>query len=136
MKEEEAAHAATTIFPVLQGATADPRAKLAQTTRSPTSELLSRQGPPPAPLTGMQQTLPSQKRKFRYEIMLVVLLVIFLLTRHCIKHLKMSPQVREKAEHRRCLLWFCCQYVFMVQSTGPFLEARAGIFSSQVIIFG
>ena len=48
----------------------------------------------------------------------------------------MSPQVREKAEHRRCLLWFCCQYVFMVQSTGVFLEARAGIFSSQVIIFG
>ena len=28
----------------------------------------------------------------------------------------MSPQVREKAEHRRCLLWFCYQYVFMVQS--------------------
>ena len=101
MKKEEAAHAATTIFPVLQGATADPRAKLAETTRSPTSELLSRQGPPPAPLKGMQQTLPRQKRKFRYEIMLVVLLVIFLLTRHCIKHLQMSSQVREKAEHRR-----------------------------------
>jgi len=33
VKKEEAPHAATTIFPVLQGATADPRAKLAQPTK-------------------------------------------------------------------------------------------------------